>query len=90
MAGSDHTALEVTARPVEGSRSTRRLRKQGEVALLKHLSEEVGARRNVLIESNQLGRTEGFTLVRFAKAVTPGEIVPTTIAGHDGKALLAA
>jgi large subunit ribosomal protein L25 len=29
MAGSDHTALEVTARPVEGSRSTRRLRKQG-------------------------------------------------------------
>jgi large subunit ribosomal protein L25 len=29
MAGSDHTALEVSARPVEGSRSTRRLRKQG-------------------------------------------------------------
>ena len=29
MAGSDHTALEVTARPVEGSRATRRLRKQG-------------------------------------------------------------
>jgi large subunit ribosomal protein L25 len=29
MAGSDHTALEVTTRPVEGSRSTRRLRKQG-------------------------------------------------------------
>ncbi len=29
MAGSDHQALTVTARPVEGSRSTRRLRKQG-------------------------------------------------------------
>ena len=29
MAGSDHQALEVSARPVEGSRSTRRLRKQG-------------------------------------------------------------
>jgi len=29
MAGSDHQALQVTARPVEGSRSTRRLRKQG-------------------------------------------------------------
>ena len=29
MAGSDHQALEVTARSVEGSRSTRRLRKQG-------------------------------------------------------------
>jgi large subunit ribosomal protein L25 len=29
MAGSDHQSLEVTARPVEGSRATRRLRKQG-------------------------------------------------------------
>ena len=29
MAGSDHQSLEVIARPVEGSRSTRRLRKQG-------------------------------------------------------------
>jgi large subunit ribosomal protein L25 len=29
MAGSDHTALEVTARAVEGTRSTKRLRKQG-------------------------------------------------------------
>jgi large subunit ribosomal protein L25 len=29
MAGSDHQALQVTARAVEGSRSTRRLRKQG-------------------------------------------------------------
>jgi threonylcarbamoyladenosine tRNA methylthiotransferase MtaB len=68
----------------------RRLREKGEVALLKHLGEEVGARRNVLIETNQLGRTEGFTLVRFAGEVKPGEIVPVTIAGHDGKELLAA
>src|SRR5215212_6483470 len=29
MARSEHTALEVTARPVEGSRSTRRLRREG-------------------------------------------------------------
>jgi len=29
MAGSDHQALAVKARPVEGSRSTRRMRKQG-------------------------------------------------------------
>jgi threonylcarbamoyladenosine tRNA methylthiotransferase MtaB len=68
----------------------RRLREKGESALLKHLGEEVGARRNVLIETNQLGRTEGFTLVRFAGDVTPGEIRPVTIAGHDGKELLAA
>ena len=66
------------------------LREKGEAALLKHLNEEVGAKRNVLIESNGLGRTEGFTLVRFTGDVTPGEIVPVTIAGHDGKDLLAA
>ena len=29
MAGSDHTALEVTARAVEGTRATKRLRRQG-------------------------------------------------------------
>ena len=29
MAGSDHQSLEVTARPIEGSRATRRLRRQG-------------------------------------------------------------
>ncbi len=62
----------------------------GEAALLKHLGEEVGARRNELIDSNQLGRTEGFTLVRFAQPVMQGTIVPVTIAGHDGKELLAA
>ena len=58
--------------------------------MLKHLGAEVGTKRNVLIETNQLGRTEGFTLVRFDRAVTPGEIMPVTIAGHDGKELLAA
>jgi threonylcarbamoyladenosine tRNA methylthiotransferase MtaB len=68
----------------------RRLREKGEAALLKHLAEEVGARRNVLVETNQLGRTEGFTLVRFPGEVKPGEIVPVTIAGHDGKELLVA
>ncbi|WP_243369801.1 tRNA (N(6)-L-threonylcarbamoyladenosine(37)-C(2))-methylthiotransferase MtaB [Microvirga solisilvae] len=68
----------------------RRLREKGEAALLKHLDKEVGAQRNVLIEANQVGRTEGFTLVRFAGEVTQGTIVSTTIAGHDGKDLLAA
>ena len=68
----------------------RRLRQKGDAALLRHLGEEVGARRNVLIETGRLGRTEGFTLVRFAGDVTPGEIRTVTIAGHDGRELLAA
>jgi threonylcarbamoyladenosine tRNA methylthiotransferase MtaB len=68
----------------------RRLRQKGEAALLAHLKAEVGARRNVLIETNQLGRTEGFTLVRFASPVVPGEVRPAIISGHDGTQLLAA
>lgn len=87
--GTPAARMPQVARDIVKDRA-RRLREKGEVALLKHLSGEVGARRNVLIEANQVGRTEGFTLVRFAGAVTQGTIVPTTIAGHDGKDLLAA
>jgi threonylcarbamoyladenosine tRNA methylthiotransferase MtaB len=68
----------------------RRLRQKGEEALLAHLEAEVGASRNVLVETNQLGRTEGFTLVRFASPVAPGEVKPAIISGHDGTQLLAA
>ena len=87
--GTPAARMPQVARDVVKDRA-RRLREKGEAALLKHLGGEIGARRNVLIESNQLGRTEGFTLVRFDRPVTPGEIVPATIAGHDGKELLAA
>jgi threonylcarbamoyladenosine tRNA methylthiotransferase MtaB len=68
----------------------RRLREAGEAALRRHLGAEVGARRSVLVETGERGRTEGFTPVRFARAVVPGTILPTTIAGHDGRELLAA
>jgi threonylcarbamoyladenosine tRNA methylthiotransferase MtaB len=67
----------------------RRLRQKGTAALARHLAGEVGATRRVLVETNALGRTEGFTPVRFAAPLRPGEIVATTIAGHDGRALLA-
>lgn len=87
--GTPAARMPQVAREVVKERA-RRLRETGEAALLKHLAEEVGARRNVLVETGQLGRTEGFTVVRFAKPVSPGEILPVTIAGHDGKDLLAA
>ena len=67
-----------------------RLRAKGEAALRAHLGSEVGARRRVLVETEALGRTEGFTLVRFPTLVSPGAIVDATIAGHDGKELMAA
>jgi threonylcarbamoyladenosine tRNA methylthiotransferase MtaB len=87
--GTPAARMPQVARDVVKDRA-RRLRQKGEAALLKHLGEEVGAKRNALIETDRLGRTEGFTLVRFATAVTPGDILPVTIVGHDGKELLAA
>jgi threonylcarbamoyladenosine tRNA methylthiotransferase MtaB len=68
----------------------KRLREKGQTALARHLQDEVGARRSVLTESDGLGRTEGFTLVRFPAPVPPGEIREVAIAGHDGRELLAA
>lgn len=68
----------------------RRLREKGEAALRRHLDGEVGARRTVLAETEGLGRTEGFTLVRFQAPVQPGDLCTVDIAGHDGRELLAA
>jgi threonylcarbamoyladenosine tRNA methylthiotransferase MtaB len=68
----------------------RRLRERGEAALRRHLSAEVGRVRRVLTESDGLGRTEGFALVRFPAPVPAGEIREVAIAGHDGRELLAA
>jgi threonylcarbamoyladenosine tRNA methylthiotransferase MtaB len=68
----------------------RRLREKGAAALARHLADEVGATRRVLVETDALGRTEGFTPVRFTAPVRPGEIVDAAITGHDGRELLAA
>jgi len=68
----------------------RALRQKGDAALRRHLEAEIGARRRVLTEAGGIGRTEQFTKVRLAGAVAPGQILDLTIAGHDGRALLAA
>jgi threonylcarbamoyladenosine tRNA methylthiotransferase MtaB len=68
----------------------RRLREKGEEAYRRHLATEIGARRSVLAESPDLGRTEGFTPVRLAAATEPGRILDVVIAGHDGRELKAA
>ena len=67
-----------------------RLRTAGQAALARHLTAEVGRDREVLVESGGIGRTGGFTLVRFERPVAAGAIVRTRIAGHDGRQLLAA
>jgi threonylcarbamoyladenosine tRNA methylthiotransferase MtaB len=67
----------------------RRLRDKGAAALRAHLDAQVGRRHRVLVESDELGRTEHFTQVRLT-AAEPGSISDVAIGGHDGRQLLAA
>ena len=64
----------------------KRLRATGEEALRKRLAAEIGATREVLIESGWQGRTEHFLPVAISGAV-PGEVRALAIKGHDGARL---
>ncbi|WP_407157522.1 tRNA (N(6)-L-threonylcarbamoyladenosine(37)-C(2))-methylthiotransferase MtaB [Bradyrhizobium sp. STM 3557] len=66
----------------------RRLRAAGEAALRKRLDAEVGAARDVLIESETQGRTEHYLPVAVSGEAT-GAVRRQSIAGHDGTRLLA-
>jgi threonylcarbamoyladenosine tRNA methylthiotransferase MtaB len=66
-----------------------RLREAGKNTLQQHLKAEVGKTRHVLTETNQLGRTEGFTLVRFSTPVEAGRILETSIRGYGDDMLTA-
>ena len=52
----------------------------------KRLAAEIGATRQVLIESATQGRTEHFLPVAIA-GETPGAVMPLAINGHDGARL---
>jgi threonylcarbamoyladenosine tRNA methylthiotransferase MtaB len=75
--------------PATVKERARALRQKGEAALRRHLDGQIGARRRVLAEAHDMGRTEHFTKVRLASAAAPGAILDVTIAGHDGAQLLA-
>ncbi len=64
----------------------RRLRATGEAALRKRLEIEVGAVRDVLIESASAGRTEHFIPVAIAGEAA-GSVMRLAITGHDGARL---
>src|SRR5438128_2211877 len=66
----------------------KRLRATGEAALRKRLDFDVGATREVLIESATAGRTEHFVPVAIA-GETPGPVKRLAITGHDGARLTA-
>jgi threonylcarbamoyladenosine tRNA methylthiotransferase MtaB len=65
----------------------KRLRAAGEAALQKRLASEVGATRDVLIESATQGRTEHFVPVAVM-GEAPGTVRRLAITGHDGARLI--
>jgi threonylcarbamoyladenosine tRNA methylthiotransferase MtaB len=86
--GTPAARMPQLARPLVKERAAR-LRENGDRALRTHLAAEIGRRRAVLVE-NAEGKSEYFTRVLLAHAVPPGTIVEATIAGHDGRRLIAA
>src|SRR3979490_2713581 len=64
----------------------KRLRAAGEVALQKRLTSEIGATRQVLIESDKQGRTEHFIPVAI-NGDAPGAVRALTISGNNGGGL---
>ncbi len=87
--GTPATSMPQVERALVKDRA-RRLREKGEAALRRHLEAQVGARRRVLAESRGLAHTEQFTAVRLATNIQPGTMLDITVAGHDGRRLLAA
>ncbi|WP_024514826.1 tRNA (N(6)-L-threonylcarbamoyladenosine(37)-C(2))-methylthiotransferase MtaB [Bradyrhizobium sp. Tv2a-2] len=66
----------------------KRLRAAGEAALRQRLGSEIGKTRDVLIESEKLGRTEHYLPVAISSD-TPGKVRRLAMTGHDGARLLA-
>ncbi len=88
--GTPAARMPQVAREVVKDRA-RRLREKGDAALRCHLDAQVGRMRSVLVESEASGRTAQFTPVRLAgRADAAGSIVDVSIAGHDGRQLIAA
>ncbi|MET3559494.1 threonylcarbamoyladenosine tRNA methylthiotransferase MtaB [Bartonella japonica] len=65
-----------------------RLRKAGEVAYQKHLAHLQNSQQTILVEKDEIGRTEDYTLTQI-KGAKAGTIVQALIVGHDGDKLIA-
>jgi threonylcarbamoyladenosine tRNA methylthiotransferase MtaB len=87
--GTPAARMPRVARQVVKERAAR-LREKGKAELARHLDGEVGARRSVLVETREMGRTEHFTPVRLNAVVEAGAMIDIVVAGNDGHRLLAA
>ncbi|WP_425098176.1 tRNA (N(6)-L-threonylcarbamoyladenosine(37)-C(2))-methylthiotransferase MtaB [Tropicibacter sp. S64] len=67
-----------------------RLRAAGEAQVARHLAAQAGTTHQILMEASDMGRTEQFAEVSFAKPQPVGEIVTATITGYSGTQLTAA
>jgi threonylcarbamoyladenosine tRNA methylthiotransferase MtaB len=63
------------------------LRQKGEQRLDRFLSGEVGATRQVLVETEAMGRTEHFAQVKFLSRMAPGAIVTAQVTGRGASHL---
>ena len=87
--GTPAARMPQVARDVVKERA-RRLRERGERAFRRHLDAEVGTTRRVLMETQEIGRTEQFAKVRLATPTVPGQILNLKLTAHDGRQFLAA
>ena len=58
------------------------LRRKGEQRLDQFLNLEIGATRQVLVETEAMGRTEHFAQVKFQSRMAPGAIVTAQVTGR--------
>ncbi|QEE12985.1 tRNA (N(6)-L-threonylcarbamoyladenosine(37)-C(2))-methylthiotransferase MtaB [Bartonella krasnovii] len=65
-----------------------RLRKAGEEAYQKHLSRLQNSQQTILVEKDEIGRTEDYTLTQI-KGAKAGTIVQALIIDHDSNKLIA-
>ena len=63
------------------------LRGLGDEQVANHLAAQVGETHNILMENENMGRTEGFTEVTFETAQPVGQIVQARISGVMGRQL---
>ncbi|AGF75149.1 tRNA modification enzyme, MiaB family [Bartonella australis AUST/NH1] len=66
-----------------------KLRKAGEKAYQKHLAHLQNSQQTILVEKDDIGRTEDYTLAQI-KGAKAGTIVRALIIDHDGNKLIAA
>ena len=63
------------------------LRQKGEARLDAFLTSELGAMRQVLVETEAMGRTEHFAQVKFESRMAPGAIVSAQVTGRGASHL---